>query len=134
VPSKTLLPDGWGLVSVGTGAPEVIVRALEREPAERLSPFALGLLRALVAVQGDQGDGDAPLVEVVRPYLSRGHVGLACHHAAPSLAKTIPSKLPCPSCAAGRPSDPESIEAAIRDASPDELARYTSLCTGRGAS
>jgi hypothetical protein len=131
VPSKTLLPDTWGLLSVGTGAPEVIVRAAEREPAERLPPFALALLRAAVAVQGDQSDGDAPLVEVVRPYLSRGHVGLACHHAVPSLAKVVPKRLPCPACAAGRPSDPEALEAAIRDATPDELARYAALFAGR---
>jgi hypothetical protein len=41
VPPKSPLPEGWGLVSVGTGAPEVIVPAMEREPVEMLSPFEL---------------------------------------------------------------------------------------------
>jgi hypothetical protein len=33
VPSKSLLPDGFGLLSVGTGKPEIIVPAEETEPA-----------------------------------------------------------------------------------------------------
>jgi hypothetical protein len=131
VPSKGLLPEGWGLLSVGTGAPEVIVQAPERAPVERLSAFELALLRAAVASTSEHAAQDAPLVEVVRPFLSRGHVGLGCHHVAMSLAKTPPERLPCLGCREGRPTDPEAIEAAIADAKAEQLARYAALCTGR---
>jgi hypothetical protein len=131
VPTKSLLPDGWGLLSVGTGAPSVIVPAPERDPVERLSPFELALLRAAVASAGEQGVGDAPLVEVIRPFLSRGHVGLGCHHVAMTLAKTTPERLPCFGCRDGRPTDPEAIEAAIADATAEQLARYAALCERR---
>ena len=128
VPSKSLVPEGWGLLSVGTGAPMVIVPAAEREPVERLSPFELALLRAAVANTGEHAAGDALLVEVIRPFLSRGHVGLGCHHAAMSLAKTTPERLPCLGCRDGRPTDPEAIEAAIADATLEQLARYAARC------
>jgi hypothetical protein len=131
VHSKSLVPEGWGLLSVGTGAPAVIVPALEREPAERLSPFELALLRAAVVHAGEHAAsdaGDAPVVEVIRPFLSRRHVGLACHHAAMSLAKTTPERLPCFGCRDGRPTDPEAIEAAIADATAEQLARYAARC------
>ena len=130
MPSKSLLPQGFGLFSVGTGKPEAIVPAEETEPAERLSAFELALLRAAVAAS-ESAAGDAPVVEVIRPFLSRGHVGLGCHHVAMSLAKTTPDKLPCLGCRDGRPTDPEAIEAAIADASPEQLARYAALCEGR---
>jgi hypothetical protein len=131
VPSKSLLPDGWGLLSVGTGAPSVIVPAPERVPVERLSAFELALLRAAVANTGEHATSDTPLVEVVRPFLSRGHVGLGCHHVAMSLAKTTPERLPCFGCKEGRPTDPDAIEAAIADATAEQLARYAALCAGR---
>jgi hypothetical protein len=89
------VPEGWGLLSVGTGAPAVIVPAREREPVERLSPFELALVRAAVVTGGEHAAsdaGDAPVVEVIRAFLSRRHVGLACHHAAMSLAKTTPER------------------------------------------
>ncbi len=108
----------------------MIARARESEPVERLSPFELALLRAAVANTGERGSQDAPLVEVIRPFLSRGHVGLACHHVATSLAKTTPEKLPCLGCRDGRPTDPEAIEAAIADATAEQLARYAALCAG----
>jgi hypothetical protein len=125
------VPDGWALLSMGMGAPVVIVPAEEREPVERLSPFELARLRAAVANSGGHVAEDAPLVEVVRPFLSRGHVGLGCHHAAMSLAKTTPERLPCLGCRDGRPTDPEAIEAAIGDATSEQLARYAALCVGR---
>jgi hypothetical protein len=130
VHAKGDLPDGWGLLSVGTGGPAEIVPAPARRPEKRLSPFALALLRAAVANTSEHPALDAPLVEVIRPFLSRGHVGLACHHVAMSLAKKTPDKLPCLGCRDGRPTDPEAIEAAITDATPDQLARYAALCTG----
>src|SRR5271170_4632714 len=71
VPSKSLLPHGFGLWSVGTGKPEVVMPAPEHRPAERLSPFELALLRAAVVNTGESAAGDAPLVEVIRPFLSR---------------------------------------------------------------
>ena len=48
-----------------------------------------------------------------------------------SLAKTTPEKLPCLGCRDRRPTDPGAIEAAIADATPEQLARYLALCTGR---
>jgi hypothetical protein len=49
-------------------------------------------LRAAVAA-AERVTDDVPLAEVIRPFLSRGHVGLGCHHVAMSLAKTTPDKL-----------------------------------------
>ncbi len=130
VHAKSDLPDGWGLLSLGMGEPAVIVPAPVRRREKRLSPFALALLRAAVASVDEHPALDAPLVEVIRPFLSRGHVGLACHHAVMSLAKKMPHKLPCLECRDGRPTDAEAIEAAIRDATPEQRARYAALCTG----
>jgi hypothetical protein len=70
------------------------------------------------------------VVEVMRPFLSRGHVGLACHHVAVSFAKKVPEKLPCLGCRDGRPTDAEAIEAAIADATPEQRVRYAALCAG----
>jgi hypothetical protein len=131
VRAKSDLPDGWGLLSVGTGEPAEIVPAPARRPEKRLSPFALALLRAAAASTGEHRALDAPLVEVIRPFLSRGHVGLACHHVAMSLAKRMPDKLPCLGCRDGRPTDPEAIEAAIADATDEQRARYAALCSAR---
>jgi hypothetical protein len=96
--------------------------------------IAVGLLDGdvdFVANTGESAAGDAPLVEVIRPFLSRGHVGLGCHRAVMSLAKPTPDKLPRLGCRDGRPTDPEAIEAAIADASSEQLARYQALCAGR---
>jgi hypothetical protein len=71
---------------------------------------------AAVASTGERRAGDAPVVVLLRPHLSRAHVGLGCHHATMLLAETVPKKLPCPSCAAGRPADLEATEAATADA------------------
>ena len=131
VPSKSLVLRPWGLLSTGTGKPAVIVEAEECEPAEQLSVLELALLRAALANTSESVAGAAPLIEVIRPFLSRGHVGLGCHHVAMSLAKTLPPKLPCWGCFEGRPTDPQAIEAAIEDATPEQLARYAALCAGR---
>ena len=48
---------GWGLLSVGTGAPIVIVLTEEREPVERLSRFELALLRTVENI-GDYAADD----------------------------------------------------------------------------
>jgi hypothetical protein len=126
VPSPSLVPRPWGLLSVGTGAPVPIVEAEQVEPEEHLSPFALALLRATQVAAGQVG-GDAPLVDVVRPFLGGGHVGLACFHVAMHLAKRLPPRLPCTGCRDGRPTDREAIEAAIRDATGDELEAYAAI-------
>jgi hypothetical protein len=46
-----------------------------------------------------------------------------------SLAKPRPEHLPCLGCRDG-PADPEAIEAAIADATAEQLARYAVLCGG----
>jgi len=46
---RPLLPEGRGLLSVGTEHPTVIVQAPALEPVDRLSPFELALLRAAVS-------------------------------------------------------------------------------------
>jgi hypothetical protein len=127
VPSPSLVPRPWGLLSVGTGAPVPIVEAEQVEPEERLPPFALALLRAMQVAEGRGSAGDAPLVDVVRPFLGRGHVGLACFHVAMHLEKKPPPRLPCVGCRDGLPTDREAIEAAIRDAGPEDLERYAAL-------
>jgi hypothetical protein len=132
VTSDELLPEGMGHYSVGTGKPVPVRPAPRVEPSERLSAFELSLLRAAhVAAEATGIVGDAPMVEVVRPYLGGGHVGLGCHHAAMWLAKTTPDKLPCSGCKHGRPTDREAIEGAIRDATQAELEGYAALIVQR---
>jgi hypothetical protein len=127
VPSLSLVPRPWGLLSVGTGAPVPIVEAEQVEPEDRLSPFALALLRAMQVAEARCSTGDAPLVDVVRPFLGGGHVGLACFHVAMHLGKKPPSRLPCVGCQDGLPTDREAIEAAIRDSGADDLEWYAAL-------
>jgi hypothetical protein len=127
VPSPSLVPHPWGLLSVGTGAPVPIVEAVQVEPKERLSTFTLALLRAMQVGEAKGSAADAPLVDVVRPFLGGGHVGLACFHVAMHLEKRSPLKLPCTGCRDGRPTDREAIEAAIRDATRDDLDGYAAL-------
>jgi hypothetical protein len=97
------------------------------KPEERLSPFALALLRAMQVAESRGPAGDAPLVDVVRPFLGRGHVGLACFHVATHLEKRPPLRLPCVGCRDGLPTDRDAIEAAIRDSGDDDLERYAAL-------
>lgn len=52
VPSRSMVPAGWGLLSVGTGAPAVIVEAEVRRSKEPLPAFALSLLRAAQRAKG----------------------------------------------------------------------------------
>jgi hypothetical protein len=115
------LPDRWGLIEVGTGAPCVVVKAAERQAEEPTPGFLRALLRAS-SREDDALEEDAPRVLVNRPHLSRSHVGLACGHVAPRPGdKVLPRALPCWACAEGLPSDREMVEAAIDDASEDEL-------------
>ncbi|APR79168.1 Hypothetical protein A7982_04515 [Minicystis rosea] len=62
VPSKSLLPDGWALLSVGTDPRSLIVPAPACTPVERLSSFELALLRTAVANTGEHAARDAPPV------------------------------------------------------------------------
>ena len=133
IPSKALLPQGWGLYACGsTGKPRRIVPARDNQGAEPLPPFALALLRSSQPLRASglpdvEGLEDVPIVEVTRPYLARGTVGLACGHTAASLAKTPPVRLPCQACKEGLPTELELAEAVIRDASRSELDRLASL-------
>jgi hypothetical protein len=134
VRSKDRIRQPWGLLSCGTGKPRRIVPAVKLKPSERLSPFALSLLvAAQAAAEASAATGDAPMVEVSRPHASRTHAILACFHAVPSLAKTVPPKLPCPGCRDGRPTDEQAIEAAIRDADRDQLDRLAAMIAARRA-
>jgi hypothetical protein len=113
-------------LEIGTGAPRVVVAAEEREAEEPTPGFVRALLRAAAREDnaGDAGDelGVGPLVEVSRPGLSRQHVGLGCGHAAARpLDKVLPPRVRCAGCAAGRPTDRELLDAAIDDASDDDL-------------
>ena len=65
------------------------------------------------------------------PYLAKGRVGLACGHVASCLAKQRPAKLPCSACLDGHPTDEDLIEAAIADATPEQLSRYLTAIQGR---
>lgn len=119
------LPERWGLIEIGTGRANIVRLAEERDAEEPTPGFVRALLRAAAhddaaAAEGD--DDQAPLVEINRPRLSRSHVGLLCGHVAPRpLAKTQPRRLPCFGCAEGRPTDRQLIEAAIDEASNEDL-------------
>jgi hypothetical protein len=114
------LPDRWGLIEVGTGAPSVVVKAAERQAEEPTAGFVRALLRA--SSRKDEPLEDAPRSVITRPHLSRSHVGLACGHVAPRPgSKTPPLRLPCQACAEGRPADREVVEAVLDEANDDEL-------------
>jgi hypothetical protein len=53
------------------------------------------------------GAGEGPMVAVTRPYLSKTRVGLACGHAATSLANVKPERMQCEGCLEGWPTDLE---------------------------
>lgn len=120
------LPDGWGLLEVGTGDPVVVVEALERDAEQPTTGFLRALLRAAASAQlrAELGADDVPLVPVARA-LSGQHVGLACGHVLlhPPLTKGRPVPLPCVACAKGLPVDIEVALAAIGDASPADRRR-----------
>jgi hypothetical protein len=123
----TELPDRWGLIEVGTGGASVVAAAAERE-AEQPTP---GLLRALLRASTrprESLEDAAPRVLITRPRLSREHVGLACGHVAPRpLAKVLPRAVPCHGCQDGRASDRAFIEAALEDATVEDLRDYASI-------
>jgi hypothetical protein len=118
------LPALWGLIEVGTGAPSIVHHAPERPAEEPTIDFLQALLRSAARPASDRDvkPGNAPDVEITHPGLSRARVGLACGHSAPRpLSKVPPRTAPCWSCAEGEPTDRELLEAAIDDASEDEL-------------
>jgi hypothetical protein len=135
VRSKRRLPMGRGLLSVGTGKPDVIVPAEEREPAQALPDFARSLLRAAVTRPdpgaGLMGPDGVPLRPVARPF-SHEWVVLACLHRA-RLPVPKSGLVPCVPCLPRLPPEPEAIEAAIGDATPEQLARFAALCDARRA-
>lgn len=126
------LPERWGLLEVGTGDPIVIVEAAERDAEEPAPGFLCALIRA-AAREGQAGEDDgAPRRTITRPGLSRWHVGLECGHVGPKpLAKTMPRTAPCSSCAAGHPTDRELVEAAIEEATEEQLCAYAEAITAR---
>ena len=93
--STSELPDGWGLLEIGAGAPHVVVEAREREAEEPSSPFLHALLRGASNAQHREQLGGAPLVSISR-ILSRQHVSLQCGHALvhPPIAKGRPEPVP----------------------------------------
>lgn len=127
--SLTELPDRWGLIEVGTGAPHVVLKATERAAEEPSPGFVRALLRAATRADEVAPDvDDAPRVLITRPGLSRQHVGLACGHVAPRpLAKVMPRTVPCHGCADGRAADRAFIEAALEEASEEDLRDYGAL-------
>jgi hypothetical protein len=116
------LPEGWGLVELGTGRPSIVLPAAPRRASDPPHTFVASLLRSASRLAEGDPEAEAPMVAITRPHLSRSHVGLACGHVAPRpLAKVIPLRLSCLGCAEGRPADREVLEAMIDEASPEAL-------------
>jgi len=120
----TELPDRWGLIEIGTGTPEIVIVAEERE-AERPTPgFEAALFCAALARGRRELASDAPLSAIVRltgprqAQLGCGHLTLV------PLLKHFPPALPCFSCAAGLPIDNAIVEAAIDQSSREERDRW----------
>lgn len=127
------LPDRWGLIELGTGAPHIVVAAPERQAEAPEPGFIRSLLRSADRDVDEEPD-DAPRVLITRLALSRTHVGLACGHVALrplAKAKVMPRSLPCHACKDGRASDRAFIEAALEDASLEDLAAYADLIERR---
>ena len=134
VMSTSELPDRWGLIEVGTGAPSIVVQAEEREAEDPTPGFMRALLRAAsrAAALREDPDADAPLQPVTRPTLSRHHIGLGCGHVAPRpLAKVMPPRVPCLSCLADHPTDRELVLAALEDAGAEDLRHIATALEGR---
>lgn len=125
------LPEGWGLIEVGTGEPLVVRDSEERAAVDPTPAFLQSLLRA--GARGSTSTtGGAPEVRISRPHLSRHHVGLACGHIAPTpLAKKMPDRTRCWSCAEGRPPDVEIARAVIAEADPSTLRLFVTDIEGR---
>jgi hypothetical protein len=125
------LPEGWGLITLGTGGAEVVREGVERQAEEPTPAFLQALLRA-GARESTAETSRAELVRITRPHLSRFHVGLACGHVAPMpMAKKMPDRVPCWSCAEGRPADLEVVKAILEEADPAVLAEIMGEVEGR---
>lgn len=131
------LPDRWGLIEVGTGGASIITAALERDAEEPTPGFLRALLRAADRGAEDlTGEDvyDVPRVLITRPALSRQHVGLACGHVAPRpLSKIMPRSAPCFGCKDGRASDRAYLEAALEEATEEDLRDYAEMIDRRRA-
>lgn len=129
------LPEGWGLIEVGTGEPRIIRESTERTAEEPTPAFLQSLLRAsFERGASDSAMDTAPLRLITRPALSRFHVGLACGHAAPAPgAKKMPARIPCFSCLEGAPADLEVARAVIADADATTLRLLAAEIEGRRA-
>jgi hypothetical protein len=124
------------LAALDTGGADFILRAGEREAEPPTPGFLRSLLRAGArpSAEAATATGAAPRVVVTRPYLSKKRVGLGCGHAFTSLAKVRPhpgDRVPCQGCLDGDPTDSEMVEAAIADATPDQIEMYAALVAAR---
>lgn len=133
-----VIPQGWGLQEVGAGGVVEIIAPEEREAEEPTPGFLRALFRSALAsaerAQETFAGIDAPLSPIIRPGLSRTHVGLGCWHVAPRpLTKILPRALPCWSCAAGLPTDFEMLEAAALEVTGEQRVRLHELLFGRTA-
>jgi hypothetical protein len=118
------LPEGWGLIEVGTGDPFVVHEARDRDAEEPTATFLHALCRAASTAQAEADAGqdvlDVPLVPVGRR-LGRGRVvcirGHVIDHAPMPKAPRV-DRVPCAACAEEQPSDVEATLYAIEDATP----------------
>ncbi len=133
------LPEGWGLIEVGTGKPVVVRQGVERMAESLSEALMLSLIRSASEQGNDERGGArhgkvmaAPLRQVSRPRLSREHMGLACGHVLPRpLIKAPPPRVNCEACAAGLPIDRQMLEAIVCDMGPAELADAAALIERR---
>lgn len=128
------LRETWGLIEVGPGDPKVIVEARCRVAEPPTEDFLRALLAAADRRPGPGEEVNEAPRRLITRRLSRDLVGLECLHTAPRpLVKVAPRELPCVPCAEGRPPERAVIEAALEDASAEDLARYSAAITRRCA-
>lgn len=135
--SLSELPDLWGCLEVGTGAPKIVRYAVERRAEDPTTHpgFIKSLLRSAVArgELAELGHDGVPRVRINR-VIDRQHVGLLCGHVTlRPFAKEglLPLYLPCFGCAEGRPIDHEYIESAYLALPEEDKARLRTLILGR---
>lgn len=124
--SKALLPRAWGLIEVDGGHAEHVVYAEKRSAEPPPAGFLKALLRAAAApvLRELRGEGDAK-PRAIGGQLDRQRVWFeGCLHVqlAP-LAKHLPAKAPCFSCAENLPAHPDAIAAALEASDAMNLER-----------
>lgn len=119
------LPDGWGLIELGTGSVDssgnylgnVVVVAREVPPLD----FLRATWRAQTRAEEKDAIGDVPLVRIADRRFAHGKLRLECGHVVDGQPKRRDMKWPCAPCGNGAPPPADVARAAMAEASIKDL-------------